>query len=389
MKLLIDGVCFRVRDTSIARLWRSLIACMVAQNGLEIYVLDRGGRVPAIEGIRYIPFPTISSDQQAKYAHSADESALIQKICDSFEIDVFASTFYTTPLSTPTVMIVYDMIPELFGVDLSERVWMEKDASICFAQRYICISETTRSDLLAFYPEIPMPSVSVSYCGVDHGVFAQRSPQEVTKFRDDRGWHRPYYLFVGSRAQQKDYKNSLLFFRAIAGLGTADFDVRCVGGEAEIEGEIAGTMPEGVQCTGGVLTDVELALAYNGALALVHPPLYGGFGMPVLEAMACGCPVITTKIGSLAELVGNATCIVSGHSVPEMQNALRRIRDNDYHDELRRAGLLHASNFKWQYMADQFAESVLSLHATAKTGAFDFFFQEWQRVRKIQASVDF
>lgn len=383
MKLLVDGFSFQVNHTGIARVWRSILPCLVGRDGLEIYILDRGNS-PKIGGINYIPFPTKSLSAQC-----ADDSILIQKVCDLYEIDVFTSTYFTTPLSTPMLLMVYDMIPELFGFDLTQRAWMEKDTAICFAQRYLCISENTRNDLLSFYPEIPPGKTAVAYCGVDDKVFKIRPAEDVVAFRQTYGLNRPYFLFVGSRVQHNGYKNSQLFFDALSMIRSADFDVFCIGGELEIEAEVLEGMPKGMRCTRVELTDKELSLAYNGAIALVYPSLYEGFGMPVIEAMASGCPVITTHHGSLLETTGDAACLISGTSVEEMHNVLRQVREPSYRETLKRKGLEHVKRFRWEQLADQIAKDVLVLHEEAQKGLYYSFFQNWRQLREVQASVDF
>jgi len=382
MKLLVDGVFFQMTNTGIARVWRSVLERLVRRPEFEIFFLDRG-HAPVIEGLAYIPFPTHS------FAYSADESILLQHICDTYQIDVFTSTYYTTPLNTPMILMIHDMIPELFGFDLAARGWMEKDTAISYAQRYICVSHNTRDDLLSFYPDIPEDKVCVAWNGVDTAVFKLRPEDSIAAFKRQYGLDRPYFLFVGSRVQHNGYKNSRIFFEAVSRLKTADFDVFCVGGEKDIEGEVLGMIPEGVRCSRVELTDEELSLAYNGAIALVYPSLYEGFGMPVTEAMASGCPVITTPYGSLAEAAGNAACLVDGTSVDDMRAALERVRDPDYRESLKQAGLEHAKQFSWDAMADKFAEETGKLHAEANAGDYAGFFQEWRRLREIQATVDF
>ncbi len=382
MKLLVDGVFFQINNTGIARVWRSILTYLVARGDLDIYMLDRGNS-PMIGGITYIPFPT------NLFYYCADDSILVQRICDHYGIEIFTSTYYTTPLSTPMLLMVYDMIPELFDFDMMQRGWMEKDTAICFAQRYLCISENTRDDLLSFYPEIPPDKATVAYCGVDDTVFTVRPTEDVMAFQKAYGLVRPYFLFVGSRVQHHGYKNSQLFFDALSQNHSADFDVFCVGGEEEIEAEVLARMPAGVGCRRVALSDEELSLAYNGAIALVYPSLYEGFGMPVIEAMASGCPVITTHHGSLAEAAGDAACLVSGTSVEEMHDALLRVRQPGYRETLRRKGLEHVKQFSWEKMADQVASDLLVLHDEARQGLYDRFFQRWRQLREVQASVDF
>lgn len=381
IKLLVDGVFFQLNNTGIARVWRSVLGELIASGRFEIYFLDRGN-APAIEGVHFIPFP--------KYLwwECPADSILIQDICDLYGIDVFTSTYYTTPISTPMLLVVYDMIPELFEFDMSHRGWMEKSAAISYAQRYLCISDNTRDDLLALYPEIPPAVVAMAHCGVDTAVFRERDPAEVARFREDHGLGQPYFLFVGSRVQHNGYKNSALFFEALPRMGETRVDVFCVGGEREIEQEILETLPPGVRCLRVELTDDELALAYGGALALVYPSLYEGFGMPVIEAMASGCPVITTRHGSLAEAAGDAALFINGDSPEEMRAALARMLDPAVRADLRERGFRQAERFRWAEMGAVLAAGLESLMEEARGGMYDAFLAEWKRLRQIQANVE-
>ena len=382
IKLLVDGVFFQLSNSGIARVWRSILELLAEDERFQIYFLDRG-KAPTISGINYIPFPSY------KATDCPADSLLIQDICDFYQIDVFSSTYYSTPISTPMVLLVHDMIPELFNFDLSHRDWMEKMTAICYAQRYLCVSENTRNDLLALYPEIPPDLVFTAYNGVDHTVFHQHDAVNIDAFRSQYGLSRPYFLFVGSRVQHNGYKNSGLFFEAMVGMNEVQFDVFCVGGEREVEQEILTKLPVGVRCQRVELTDEELALAYGGALALVYPSLYEGFGLPVVEAMASGCPVITTSHGSLAEAAGDAALLISGTSVDEMRSALTQIQNPSTGDTLRQKGLAHAQKFRWEVIANKLAAIAENLIKESRAGTYDKFFSEWRRLRRIQANVDY
>lgn len=381
-RLLVDGVFFQMTNTGIARVWASVLELLARDARYQVYMLDRG-KVPAIDGVRYIPFPSY------QFQYCPADSRMIQRICGQYDIDVFTSTYYTTPIRTPMVLMVYDMIPELFDFDMSLRGWTEKATAISYAQEYLCISHNTRRDLLALYPEIPPERVQVAYCGVDERIFHPRSQAQVEAFRDRYGLDRPYFLFVGSRVQHNGYKNSRLFFDAVAQMGDAEFDVFCAGGEPEIEAEILEMLPPGVRCQRQQLTDDELATAYGGATALVYPSLYEGFGMPVIEAMASGCPVITTHHGSLAEAAGDAALLVSGTSVDEMAEALARIQQPEVQAAFRAKGLEQAKKFRWSAMARQLAASIDGLLERAAGNEYQDFFDEWERVRAMQAAVDY
>jgi glycosyltransferase involved in cell wall biosynthesis len=336
-----------------------------------------------------IPFPTTSSPGRSVFNYCADDSILIQRICDHYAIDVFSSTFFTSPLGTPALQVVYDMIPELFGFDLRQSVLMEKEMAIAYSQRFLCISASTRDDLRSFYPEIPESKVSVAHCGVDAASFRVRGEDEVDTFRKAHGLERDFFLFVGSRVQHQGYKNSRLFFDAVAGMPDADFDVLCVGGEREVEAQILEALPAGVSCRRVVLSDGDLACAYGAAAALVYPSLYEGFGLPVIEAMAAGCPVITTRHGALRESAGDAALFIDGTEVAEMREALGRVRDPEVRASLRELGLRHAAAFRWEAMATRFAEDAMLLHHEAKAGEYDAFLASWTELRRLQAQVDY
>lgn len=382
MRIVVDGVFFQLNNTGIARVWQTVLRLLRQRRDITIIVLDRGG-LPDIPGLERLPFPRWHA------AEAAADSALIQKVCDHVGADVFTSTYYTTPLRTPMVLMVHDMIPELFGFDMRVKDWMEKETAIAYAQRFVCVSHSTRRDLLQFHPEIPGRHVAVAHCGVDPSAFAPRPAEEIAAFRARHGLSRPYFLFVGSRVQHKAYKNSDLFFRALREMTAMECDVFCVGGEPQIEPEVLANLPPGVRARRVSLSDHDLSLAYGGATALVYPSLYEGFGLPVIEAMASGCPVITTHRGSLAEAAGDAALLVEGTSVPEMAAALTRVQDQAVQADLRQRGLAHAARFRWEPMADLLLHQLQEVRQAARTPTAQAFFAEWTRLRLLQAEVDY
>lgn len=379
MKLLIDGVFFQLASSGIARVWQSILPIMIADTRIEVLILDRGG-IPDIPGLKRIPFPAY------KDHYTADDSILIQKVCDFYKVDVFTSTYYTTPLTTPMFLMVYDMIPELFDFDLSHRHWQEKAVALSYARSTISISESTRKDLIRLYPHTTAEA-SVALLGYDSAVFRPVGEAAVTAFRKSIGFTRPYIVLVGSREQHLGYKNTRLFFEAVAATKRSDFDILCVGGEPEIN--LAGVaLPPGVEIKRIVATNEELAAAYSGALALVYPSLYEGFGLPVLEAMACGCPVITTNRGSLSEVAGDACMTVEGSSVPEMVVALGSVQIEANRQVLKQKGLDRASTFSWNDMVQAAYQATEALAAIGQTPEYAAFAERWCELRTMQAEVD-
>ncbi|WP_333335946.1 methyltransferase domain-containing protein [Microcoleus sp. BROC3] len=342
LTILVDGVFFQMYRTGIARVWRSLLEEW-AENGFakHIIVLDRVGTSPKIGGIRYCTVPAYD------YSKTDADREMLQQVCDETGADLFISTYYTTPLSTPSVFMAYDMIPEVLGANLNESMWKEKHHAIRHALAYIAISEKTARDLIKVFPEIAHKSVTVAHCGVQ-SLFSPASPEDIKGFKNKYGISKPYFISVGGAA---DYKNSILFFKAFAQLASKQgFEIVCTGSGVVLEGELRnytlGTVVHKLQ-----LNDEELRLAYAGAVALVYPSKYEGFGLPVLEAISCGCPVITCPNASIPEVAGEAALYVNDEDVEGLTDALCEVQKPKVRNSLIAAGLEQAKKFSWSKMA--------------------------------------
>jgi len=341
-KILIDGVFFQLYRTGIARVWNSLLEKWAENSfGNHIIVLDRAGTASKIAGIRYLTIPAYN------YGTTDADREMLQQICDEEDADLFISTYYTTPLSTPSVFMAYDMVPEVMEWDLNRSLWQHKHHAIRSASSLIAISENTANDLVRFFPEISRDSVKVAYCGVDP-IFHPANPQKMEDFKDKYKIAKPYFLVVGLRS---GYKNAMLFFQSFAKLENKDsFAIVCVGGGEELEDELVPYVSEKNIYLLPHIEDKDLRLAYAGAVALVYPSKYEGFGLPILEAMACGCPVITCPVASIPEVAGDAALYVN-HDVDEMAIALSDIQNQDVRQSLIAAGFEQARKFSWSQMA--------------------------------------
>jgi glycosyltransferase involved in cell wall biosynthesis len=279
------------------------------------------------------------------------------------------------------------MIPEVLGFDLTAKDWMEKQSAISFAWYYACISQNTRADLKRFYPSIGDDRASVVYCGVDHNVFRPRRLAATVRQGRQRG-RKPYYMLVGARHQHTGYKNADLLIEAFRRARIGGADILCVGGEPEIPADWHRGLPASVSIRRVEMADEELADAYAGAEALVYPSLYEGFGLPVLEAMACGCPVIAARRGSLGEIAAGAACYIGGTDADELARAMVKVRDDEYRSRLIGLGLEQASRFSWSRAAEGLVELFQRAIEERSSAGAAAFFREWRRLRMIQAEVD-
>jgi glycosyltransferase involved in cell wall biosynthesis len=352
--IVVDGVFFQYRlNSGIARVWRSFLREWLKTGFAQRLVfLDRGGAGPRLSGLPTRSIPAWDGD------HAASDSLRLQQVCDEEGAALFVSTYYTSPVATPSLMLVYDMIPERLGLEMADPVWAEKALAIEHADAFVCISDSTRRDLVDLDPAAGDKPTVVVPLGVDE--FAVRPDREVAAFRKRYGLDRPYFLVVGERWGVDGYKNVGLVFRALREWPEADtHDLLCVGGRPEIEKELRSIAPQ-LRVRRLALGDDELGLAYAGAVSLLFPSRYEGFGLPVAEAMACGCPVITTGVSSVPEVAGDAAIYVDPDDPAALRAAFDEVREPSRRARMIAAGASRAADLTWEGAAASFAASLAS-----------------------------
>jgi glycosyltransferase involved in cell wall biosynthesis len=263
--------------------------------------------------------------------------------------DVFVSTnSYLTVwfLRVPSVMVVCDMVAFHDEYRPQRRAKLIERATLPLAARradvFAAISQATADDLAAHFPRTASKTVVAPLAADEH--FFAADPGDV---RERLGLQRPYVLAVGTLEPRK---NLPALIEAFIGLPEHTHDLVLVGALGWDTGETQAAIarhPDRIRALGHV-PDGDLASLYAGAALFAYPSLYEGFGLPVLEAMAAGAPVLTSRISSLPEVAGDAAILVDPRSVDSIREGLRR----GLSDPPRR-GRERARTFSWARYAQQ------------------------------------
>jgi glycosyltransferase involved in cell wall biosynthesis len=225
------------------------------------------------------------------------------------------------------------------------------------ADAIIAVSQQTRRDLMARYGT-PEAKIRVIYEGIDDR-FAPIGPPALARIRQHYSPERPYLLMVGTLEPRKNHATAM---RALARLKQAGHPHRLLisGGKGWLFEPVAALVDElGLTndvTFAGRVPDADLPALYAGADGLLLPSLYEGFGFPVLEAMACGTPVVCADSSSLPEVAGDAALLVPAKDDEALAAAVERIlTEPGLAEELRRRGAVQAARFRWETCA---AETV-------------------------------
>lgn len=324
----------------------TVFICTTENSGLDRYSQELAKLLP------------VNAVHISRYKLNLHEDSLLEqlKVFDEpvhFTNQHFGSVAMAAGL--PFVVTVHDLERMCFPFapeEPSDQISLVLDAiAIKRADHIIAVSENTKVDLVK-HLGISEEKITVIYNGVDHGVFKPNG-SGPSPF--------PYILYVGSERPRKNLGNLLAAFAELKKSdGFHDMKLVKLGSPGRSDAFRAATVHmirslglEGEVIFGGHLTDHELAKYYASARALVYPSMYEGFGLPVVEAMACGCPVITSNVSSLPEVARDAALLVDPYDVGELAKAiLRLLADATLRSEMIGKGLERARRFSWVRTAE-------------------------------------
>ena len=250
---------------------------------------------------------------------------------------IFHSSYYRTVKGSniKNIVTVHDFTYEKKMKGLVGKIHIyQKKKALENADGIICISENTKKDMLELYPDLNKKKIRVIYNGFNLNDYSY----DKNVLIEDK------ILFVGAR---KGYKN---FDKAVAAVsGTSNISLTIVGAplEADEKSLLDKMLPNRYQSFSHVSNE-ELNKLYNKSICLLYLSEYEGFGIPILEAMSAGCPVVALKNSSIPEVAGDAGILFSNYDKKRVQEAIESLRDNqEIRSEQIELGLNNAKKYSW------------------------------------------
>ena len=282
----------------------------------------------------------------------------LRRAITSQPVDLFHAPGYTRPfgLGIPSIVTLHDVCyaaaPQWYPYKLSffRRSWYRKAA--VGADAILTDSEFSKREILRVYG-VPPAKVHTIYPGVDRVKFRRvENPQTLREFRARHSLPADFLLFVGDIHPRRNIGTIMTALHEVKSANSNFRDVEFIVVGRALELPADWKQPD-VRYLGHI-PDSDLPLFYSAARALVYPSFYEGFGLPILEAMACGCPAVVSRGTVCEETAGGAGILVDPASVPSVAEAIRGVLKNqDLAARCRAEGFQRALDFDWRKTATQ------------------------------------
>jgi glycosyltransferase involved in cell wall biosynthesis len=283
------------------------------------------------------------------------------------EIDLYHSTHYVLPAVVPcrAVVTIHDIIhllypeflPSALAFFYAQRMIRR---SLSRGDRIIAVSQNTKTDLMDYF-KVDGRKIRVVYSGVTDRYREKLSHADISASLKEFGIDQPYLLFVGNPKPHKNLDNVVKAYARSLEILDYDANLVCVGDREGMEFKVRQRaeqlgLENRIRLVGHVPEEALPAL-YQGATLFVFPTLYEGFGLPVVEAMASGVPVITSKTSALREIAEGYSHLVNPLDVEEIAKAIAQcMADPEHREALTKLGLRRADDFRWPRTAEQTLE---------------------------------
>jgi glycosyltransferase involved in cell wall biosynthesis len=272
--------------------------------------------------------------------------------------DLFHAPHYVLPALTPcrSVVTIHDCIHLRFPQYLPNRLGYAYARSALWvathrSARVFTVSEASKRDILEYF-DVPESKIAVIYNAIDERFNEEPAADEVMRVKERYQLNDPFILYAGNIKPHKNLERLIEAFHIIRKGELEYVKLLIIGDEISKYAALRRTvhrykLHKHVRFFGFV-PDATLAILYRLARVFVFPSLYEGFGLPPLEAMASGTPVITSNVSSLPEVVGDAAMLIDPYQPDAIAGAMRRVMlDDRLRDDMRERGLMRAREFSW------------------------------------------
>ncbi|MBO7244900.1 MAG: glycosyltransferase family 4 protein [Alphaproteobacteria bacterium] len=375
-QLAADGL----KGTGVVRVCDELLRRLVANDEVDVYPVIVSGRGDfeaylKAKGLykklknKIVYMPKLKSTTKNLNIFQKINSYCLIKFCSYkyknilAQYDAYISMF--TPISPvvyqsklKTYMIIHDLIPIMYPDGCSSKFikkftdWMQR----ANADEYFAVSNFTKDDFLKYRPDEKNKPIHTLYLGASKNFSPVKDKKVIQKVKEKYGIKTDkYFLAVSELSARKNFVHLLKSFVAFLDETKADdISLVLVGpvrkGYDAVTSQVMGfeKYKDKIVQT-GFADNEDLAPLYSGSTSFIYPSCYEGFGLPVLEGMQCGAPVITADNTSLPEVGGDAVLYITGRDEKETVKALQKIyEDENLRKELSKKGIERAQKFNWE-----------------------------------------
>ncbi len=292
-------------------------------------------------------------------------ASLKEYMLGGLDADIIHSTTFCVPRfrdkRKKVVVTIYDVSvlthPECHTkANISHCLKGIEDA-VKYAHAIIAISNHTKEDLINYF-KAPPELITVTHLAAGKDYHEVKDPEALASIKRKYGLPEDYILFVGSLEPRKNVKALIRAYSRLPEDLRKDFSLVIAGGKgwknSDIPPLVKGLKIEDNIRFAGYIDSNDISGVYSGASLFAYPSLYEGFGLPILEAMSCGTPVITSDTSSMPEVAGDAARLIAPTNEDELADALKEVlEDKGLREEMRKKGLKQAAQFSWERCAKE------------------------------------
>lgn len=359
MRIAVDAR--KLHDYGIGTYVRNVLRHLARQDQANEYVLIcRPEHVGLAAGLG----PNFTDVPDGAAPYSMAEQVSIPLDLRRHRIDLFHEPHYVLPplVPCPAVVTIHDCIHLRFPQYLPNKLAHAYARTFLWtathqAARIITVSEASKRDILTYF-NIPPEKIEVIYNGIDERFWIPPSPEDIERVRERYQLNDPFILYAGNIRPHKNLERLIEVCQLLRREGFDHLKLLIIGDEISKYATLRRAvhrhkLHKHVRFLGFV-PDQTLAALYRLAAVFVFPSLYEGFGLPPLEAMASGTPVVTSNVSSLPEVVGDAALLVDPYDCEAIAGAVRMVlTDQALRDDLASRGLARAREFSWAKAAER------------------------------------